>query len=154
VLWIRSGFIWSTGPSKERSSNECVLGCAFQGDFDIAQISWRPDYDPFFYRELARPARRIFLFRDEYIFDVEKAVVVETPQLGHATYLFAKPRSMETFLTLYAKVTKDDIRRNRANTGERLGFMRRLVHGTNPRVWLQEIRQLVGEKTDSAEERP
>jgi hypothetical protein len=22
------------------------------GDFDIAQINWRPDYDPFFYRQL------------------------------------------------------------------------------------------------------
>src|SRR5208282_2548196 len=53
------------------------------GDFDVAQISWRPDYDPFFYRQLSRRARRIYLFRDEYIFDAEKAVVVETPQLGH-----------------------------------------------------------------------
>ena len=83
------------------------------GDFDVAQISWRPDYDPFFYRQLSRRARRIYLFRDEYIFDVEKAVVVETPQLGHATYVFAKPRSMDTFLALYTKITKDDIRRNR-----------------------------------------
>src|SRR5207244_2196190 len=49
------------------------------GDFDIAQISWRPDYDPFFYRELSRHARRTYLFRDEYIFEVEKAVVIETP---------------------------------------------------------------------------
>ena len=24
------------------------------GDFDVAQISWRPDYDPFFYRQLSR----------------------------------------------------------------------------------------------------
>ena len=31
-------------------------------DFDIAQISWRPDYEPFFYRQLARRARRIYLF--------------------------------------------------------------------------------------------
>ena len=114
----------------------------------------RPDYDPFFYRQLARHARRIYLFRDEYVFDLEKAVGVETPQLGHATYVFAKPRSMESFLALYAKVAKDDIRRNRDNTGERLGFMGRLVHGTDPRLWLQEIRQLVGEKTDCAEERP
>ena len=68
------------------------------GDFDVAQISWRADYDPFFYRQLSRRARRIYLFRDEYIFDVEKAVVVETPQLGHATYVFAKPRSMDSFL--------------------------------------------------------
>ena len=67
------------------------------GDFDVAQISWRPDYDPFFYRQLARRARRIYLFRDEYIFDVEKAVVVETPQLGHATYVFAKPKNQIPF---------------------------------------------------------
>ncbi|HZL66716.1 MAG TPA: hypothetical protein VFC29_05225, partial [Candidatus Limnocylindrales bacterium] len=59
------------------------------GDFDVAQISWRPDYDPFFYRQLARRARRIYLFREEYIFDVEKAVVVETPQL--ATRLTSSP---------------------------------------------------------------
>jgi hypothetical protein len=32
--------------------------------------------------------------------------VVETPQLGHATYVFAKPRSMESFLALYTKTTK------------------------------------------------
>jgi len=88
-------------------------------------LSWRPDYDPFFYRQLSRRARRIYLFRDEYLFDVEKAVVVETPQLGHATYVFAKPRNMDTFLTLYTKIMKDDIRRNRNNVAERLGFLGR-----------------------------
>src|SRR5271165_2762470 len=66
------------------------------GDFDVAQISWRPDYDPFSYRQLSRRARRIYLFRD-----------------GHATYVFAKPRIMDTFLALYTKVTKDGNRRNR-----------------------------------------
>ena len=120
------------------------------GDFDVAQISWRPDYDPFFYRQLARRARRIYLFRDEYIFDVEKAVVVETPQLGHATYVFAKPRSMDTFLALYTKITKDDIRRNRNNAAERLGFLGRVIHGTNPRAWLKEVRQRIGEGIDFA----
>ena len=117
------------------------------GDFDVAQISWRPDYDPFFYRQLSRRARRIYLFRDEYIFDVEKAVVVETPQLGHATYVFAKPRSMDSFLALYTKITKDDIRRNRNNAAERLGFLGRVIHGTNPErgsrksdsAWVREL---------------
>jgi hypothetical protein len=120
------------------------------GDFDVAQISWRPDYDPFFYRQLARRARRIYLFLEEYIFDVEKAVVVETPQLGHATYVFAKPRSMDTFLALYTKITKDDIRRNRNNAAERLGFLGRVIHGTNPRAWLKEARQRIGEGIDLA----
>jgi hypothetical protein len=116
------------------------------GDFDISQISWRVDYDPFFYGQLSRQARRIYLFRDEYIFDLEKALVVETPQLGHATYVFAKPRSMEGFLALYTRITKEDIRRNRDNISERLGFLGRVIHGTNPRAWLKEIRQRTGEQ--------
>ena len=118
------------------------------GDFDVAQISWRPDYDPFFYRQLAHRARRTYLFREEYIFDLEKAVVVETPRLGHATYVFAKPRSMDGFLALYTKITKDDIRQNRKNAAERLGFLGRVIHGTNPRGWLREVRQRVGEAID------
>ena len=120
------------------------------GDFDVAQISWRADYDPFFYLQLSRRARRIYLFRGEYIFDVEKAVVVETPQLGHATYIFAKARSMDTFLSLYTKITKDDIRRNRDSAAERLGFLGRVIHGTNPRAWLKEVLQRIGEKIDFA----
>jgi hypothetical protein len=118
------------------------------GDFDVAQISWRPDYDPFFYRQLSRRARGVYLFRDEYIFDVEKAVVVETPQLGHATYVFAKPRSMDSFLALYIKITKDDIRRNRNNAAERLGFLGRVIHGTNPRAWLKEVKLRIGETVE------
>jgi len=129
-------------------------GLGIPSDFDVAQISWRPDYDPFFYRQLLLRARRVYLFRDEYIFDVEKAVVIETPQLGHATYVFAKPRNMESFLLLYARTRKNDIRRNRDNTAERLGFLGRIIHGTNPRVWLKEIQERIGEKVESAEPMP
>lgn len=120
------------------------------GDFDVAQISWRPDYDSFFYRQLSRRARRIYLFRGEYIFDLEKAVAVETPQVGHATYVFAKPRTMEGFLALYTRITKEDIRRNRDNVGQRLGFLGRIIHGANPRAWLMEMRQRLDEKVDFA----
>ena len=42
------------------------------GDFDVAQINWKPDYDPFFYQQLCRRARRLYLFRDEYIFDLPR----------------------------------------------------------------------------------
>jgi hypothetical protein len=126
------------------------LALGIPGDFDIAQISWRPDYDPFFYRQLSRRARRIYLFRSEYIFELENAVVIEMPQLGHATYVFAKPRSMEGFLGLYTRITKDDIRRNRDNVGERLGFLGRVIHGSSPKAWLKEMRQRLAEKVDFA----
>jgi hypothetical protein len=121
------------------------------GDFDVAQISWRPDYDQFFYCQLSRLAHRIYLFRGEYIVDLQKAVVVETPQLGHATYIFAKPRSMESFLALYTRITKEGIRRNRDNVGDRLGFQGRLVHGMNPRAWLKEIKQRLSQYHDLLE---
>lgn len=115
------------------------------GDFDVSLIIWRPDYDRLFYRQLSRRARRTYLFRSEYVFDLEKAVAVETPQLGHATYLFSKPRSMAGFLAIYTQVTKDDIRHNHGSVAETLGFLGRVIHGSNPRAWLKELRQRVGE---------
>ena len=117
-------------------------------DFDVAQISWRPDYDSFFYQQLSGRALSIYLFCDEYIFELERAVVVETPQLGNATYLFTKPQSMDAFLAAYTRVLKDDIRRNRANIGEKLGFLGRIIHGSNPRCWAKELRARIGEAVD------
>jgi hypothetical protein len=119
-------------------------------DFDVAQISWRADYDSFFYRQLSSRARHVYLFRGEYLFDMDSVVVVETPQLGHATYVFAKPRGMEGFLALYTRITKEDIRRNRDNASERLGFLGRVIPGTNSRACLKEIRQRLGERMDFA----
>jgi hypothetical protein len=121
------------------------------GDFDVAQITWRPDYDAFFYRQLCQRARQLYLFRSEYIFDLERVTVVETPQLGHATYLFTKPADMSQFLAVYATVTKEHIRQNRDNIAERLGFSGRLIHGVNPRAWLKELKERLGEVVDYAE---
>jgi curved DNA-binding protein CbpA len=120
-------------------------------DFDISLITWKPDYDAFYYRQLCRRARRLYLFRSEYIFDLESAVIVETPQLGHATYLFSKPASMIEFLAIYKTAAKDDIRQNRNNVAERLGFLGRLVHGHNLRTWLRELKQRLGEPVNYAE---
>ena len=58
--------------------------------------------------------------------------------------------TMEGFLVVYTKITKEDIRRNRDNVGERLGFLGRVIHGTNPRTWLKEMRQRLEEKLDLA----
>ncbi len=115
------------------------------GDFDIAQINWRPDFDPFFYRQLSRRARQIYLFRGEYIFDLPGGIAVETPQLGHATYLFSKSSSMEAFLAVYIKSSKEDIRRNRGNIAEKLGFLGRTIHDSNPCSWLKNLELLLAE---------
>lgn len=121
------------------------------GDFDVALITWKPDYDAFFYKQLCRRARFLCLFRSEYMFDLERAVVVETPQLGHATYLFSKPASMSEFLAIYSRVAREDILRNCGNVAERLGFSGRLIHGLKPEAWLKDLKARVGESLDYAE---
>jgi len=121
------------------------------GDLDIAQLSWKPDYKPFFYHQLFRRARRLYLFRDEYVMELEQGIAVETPQLGHATYLFSKPQSIEAFLAAYTRTTKEAIRQNRENVAERLGFLGRVVHSLNPKIWLRAVRQHVGEAADYVE---
>lgn len=136
------------GPVEKRELERILGQLGLPGDFDVAQITWRPDYDPFFYRQLAKRACRLFLFRHEYLFETPAGVAVETPQLGHATYLFAKPASMEAFLTMYTGVTKEDIRRNRDNAGVRLGFLGRVVHGAHPGSWLTELRARLGEPAE------
>jgi curved DNA-binding protein CbpA len=120
-------------------------------DFDISLITWKPDYDAFYYKQLSKRARRLYLFQSEYIFDLERAVIAETPQLGHATYLFSKPVNMTEFLTIYGRVAREDIRHNRGNVAERLGFLRRIIHGHNSRAWLKELKSCLGEVVDYAE---
>ncbi|HEX5481721.1 MAG TPA: hypothetical protein VFZ08_03750 [Terriglobia bacterium] len=78
-------------------------------------------------------------------------MIVETPQLGHATYLFAQPQSMDAFLALYTRTTKEGIRANRGNIAERLGFLRRVVHGGNSRSWMREVKAALGEPVTTAE---
>lgn len=114
-------------------------------DFDITQISWKPDYDRFYYGELRKRARRMFLFRDEYIFELERTVVVEVPQQGHATYLFSRPENLDQWVRNYARTSKESLRNNRANAAERLGFLGRVTHGRNPKTWLKDLRAKVGE---------
>ena len=136
------------GPIEKKELDRLLGELGVPGDLDVAQLTWRPDYDPFFYQQLAKRARRLYLFREEYIFELAEAIAVETPQLGHATYLFAKPRSMEGFLAAYLRVTKEDIRQNRDNAAEKLGFLGRIVHGVNSRAWLKELNARTGEPMD------
>ena len=94
----------------------------------------------------------MYLFRGEYILDLERGIAVETQQLGHATYLFSKPQSIEAFLAAYTAATKEAIRQNRANVAERLGFLGRVVHGSSPKIWLRALQQRLGEAADYADE--
>ena len=139
-------------PMERGDLQRICWGLGIPGDFDIAQITWRPDYDHFFYRQLCRRARYLYLFREEYIFFLEAAAVVETPQLGHATYIFSKPTSTEAFLAVYTRTTKEDIRQNRGNVAEMLGFLGRIIHGPNTRLWLRELRRKIGERMDYSED--
>jgi len=93
-------------------------------DFDIAQISWKPDYDSFFYNQLRKRTRKMFLLRDEYIFELERAIAVEVPEQGHATYIFSRPGNLEQWVREYARTAKDDIRRNRASAAETIRLHR------------------------------
>jgi hypothetical protein len=138
-------------PVEKRELDRMLGQLGMPGDFDVAQITWQPGYELLFYKQLAKRACRLFLFRQEYIFETAGGMAVETPQLGHATYLFAKPASMESFLALYTKVTKEDIRRNRDNVAARTGFLGRVVHGTHPKAWMAEICSKLGEPADYAD---
>jgi hypothetical protein len=52
---------------------------------------------------------------------------------------------MDDFLSFYAKLSKDDIRRNRNNAAEKLSFIGRVLHRRNPRSWLKDLRRYLGE---------
>ncbi|HWO33491.1 MAG TPA: hypothetical protein VNO32_32245, partial [Candidatus Acidoferrum sp.] len=137
-----------SSPIERAELQKLCTALGIPSDFDVSLITWKPDYDAVYYKELSKRAKRLYLYGSEYVFDLERAVVVETPQLGHATYLFSKPSSMTEFLEMYSSVAKVDIRQNRNNVAERLGFLGRLIHGLNPRFWLRELRARVGEVVD------
>ena len=46
------------------------------------------------------------------------------------------------------ELPKDDIRQNRANVAEHLGFLGRVMHGRNPKTWLRDLRAKIGEPVD------
>ncbi|MGH9685521.1 MAG: hypothetical protein ACRD5K_00320 [Candidatus Acidiferrales bacterium] len=140
-----------SAPIERADLQRLCAGLGIPGDFDVALITWKADYDAFYHRQLCKRARRLYVFRSEYIFDLEKWVIVEIPQLGHATYLFSKPASMTEFLALYTMVTREDILQNRGNVAEKLGFLGRIIHGLKPQAWLKELKVRLGEVVDYAD---
>src|SRR6202171_6210398 len=138
-------------PTERGELSRLCWNLGLPGDFDVAQITWRPDYDLYYHEQLNNRARTMYVFRDEYIFDLEKSVVVEVPQAGHATYVFAKPADAKQWVWQYAKTTRQDIRVHRDNVAESLGFLGRVVHGKNKAEWLKELRTRIGESPHYAQ---
>ena len=137
-------------PLDERALSALCRELGIPKDFDVMQFGWKPDYDPYYHQQLKKRSQNVFLFRGEYLFQLAQAFVAEIPQLGHATYVFAKPAEPREFVRMYAATCRDDIRRNRGNVAERLGFVGRVMHGSNPRTWLRELRSRAGETVDYA----
>ena len=114
-------------------------------------VTWRPDYEPYYFDQLRKRSWTWFLFRDEYLFVWRNVLVAEIPQPGHATYLFAKPENQDDFLERYARLTREDIRRNRGNLATALGFVGRVVRGKRKKRWLADVLKQAGEKADYIE---
>lgn len=114
-------------------------------------VTWRPDYEPYYFDQLRKRSRTWFLFRDGYLFVWRNALIAEIPEPGHATYLFAKPDNLDDFLERYAKLTREDIRRNRDNLATALGFVGRVVRGKRKKRWLADVLKHAGEKADYIE---
>jgi hypothetical protein len=78
-------------------------------------------------------------------------LIAEVPEQGHATYLFAKPECMDTFLNRYSSVTREDIRQNREGSASHLGFVGRVVRGHKKNRWLADVLKYAGEKAEYVE---
>ena len=102
----------------------------------------------FFFDQLKKRSINIFLFRGEFIFELARTAVAEVPQLGNATYVFTRPADIREFVRRYATTTRDDIRRNRGNIATELGFIGRVMHGSHPKKWLNDLRARIGEPAD------
>ncbi len=114
-------------------------------------ITWRPDYEPYYFEQLRTRSRTWFLFRDEYLFVWRNVLISEMPQPGHATYLFAQTEDIAGFMIQYSQATRDDIRQNRNNLATALGFVGRVIRGTRKKRWLADVLRRAGEKADYVE---
>ena len=137
-------------PLDEQELRSLCRSLGVPSDFEIAQFCWKPDYDSYFYQQLKKRSQNVYFLRDQFIFQLPRAIVIEIPQLGHATYIFTKPPNVREFVRKYAITSRDDIRKNRGNVAQELGFIGRVMHGSNPRTWLRDLRSRAGEAVDYA----
>lgn len=114
-------------------------------------VTWRPDYDLYYFEQLRKRSSTWFLFQGEYLFVWNHLLISEVPQPGHATYVFARPSNVEAFMSRYSQVRREDVRTNRENVATALGFVGRVVRGQKKKRWLTDVLKLAGEKADYME---
>lgn len=126
-------------PVEAGAAEQWCLAHGVPGPIDTRLINWKPDYEECYYRELASRAQRIYLFRNEYLFIVERTVITEIPRRGHASYVFRPPDSLADFLRQYARTTRHEIRRNAESARKVLGYQRRIPHLRDFAAWLCNV---------------
>lgn len=114
-------------------------------------VGWHADFDAYYFDQLRHRATTWYLFGREFLFVLPNVIVSEIPQAGHATYVFAKPQTLDAFFQRYVDTTRDDIRHNRANRASDLGFVGRVVRSKCKKRWLASVLKLAGEKPDCLE---
>ena len=59
------------------------------------------------HEQLQKRGQNIYLLRSEFIFQLKDAMVAETPQLGHAPYVFRRPTDVAEFVHKYTIASRD-----------------------------------------------
>ncbi len=111
-------------------------------------LCWKPDFEEYYFAQLRKRAVTWFLFREEFLFVLQGAIISEIPMPGQATYVFALPSDRETFLRLYERTSRTEIRQNAGNVASELGFVGRVVRGRKRKRWLAEVLKLAGEQVN------
>ncbi len=111
-------------------------------------LCWKPDYEEYYFAQLRKRAVAWFLFREEFLFVLPGAIISEVPMPGNATYVFALPSDRQTFLRLYERTSRNEIRQNVGNVASELGFVGRVVRGRKRKRWLAEVLKLAGEQVN------
>ena len=135
-------------PLEQSELLELCRRLGIPSDFDIAQFCWKPDYDPHFYQQLKKRSQNVYLFRDEYIFQLPRAIVAEVPQLGHATYIFAKAGDVREFVNRTPKPPETTFARTEATWRNNSVSSDGSCTAVIPRTWDRELRCRIGETVD------
>jgi hypothetical protein len=118
--------------------------CGASSRLKPEHITWKNAFEPYYFSQLKDRAITWFLFRNEFLFFLERVVVSEVPESGRATYLFARPDSEADFLARYAIATRDDVRRNRDGCATGLGYVGRVIRGRRKARWLSALLKFAG----------